>query len=282
MVIATSNSMALQIYATQLMIRHTTITTSLKEVYEYRSLLINLVVTELRLRYRRSVLGFVWTMLNPLLTMSVITVVFSTVFRFGVEDFAILLLAGLLPWNFFEQSISSSLMSIVGKGGLIRKVYFPKAILPLATVLANLINFLFALVPLLFLVHIIGPGLNASILFLPMACLIFFVFVTGFSFFFACINVFFRDFSHMTDVLMRALFYASPILYTIDFMPDGMRKFLLLNPLSYYIACFRDPIYYRHLPSLETVLIAVSLSVTSLITGFLVFSRYEKHFVIRV
>ncbi|MBL0381220.1 MAG: ABC transporter permease [Desulfofustis sp. PB-SRB1] len=86
----------------------------------------------------------------------------------------------------------------------------------------------------------------------------------------------------MTDVLMRALFYASPILYTIDFMPDGMRKFLLLNPLSYYIACFRDPIYHRHLPSLETVLIAVSLSVTSLIIGFLVFSRYEKHFVIRV
>ncbi|MBL0381221.1 MAG: ABC transporter permease [Desulfofustis sp. PB-SRB1] len=106
-----------------------------------------------------------------------------------------MLLAGLLPWNFFEQSISSSLMSIVGKGSLIRKVYFPKAILPLATVLANLINFLFALIPLLFLVHIIGPGLNASILFLPMACLIFFVFVTGFSFFFACINVFFRDFS---------------------------------------------------------------------------------------
>ena len=254
----------------------------LLEIFKYRSLLYNLTMSELKLRYRRSALGFLWTLLNPLLMMSVMTIVFSRVMRFNTKDYSVLLLAGLLPWTFFLQSINLSLMSIVGKGALLKKVYIPKAIIPISAVLATLINSSLSFIPLLLLVALIGHELTTAVLFLPVSMAILALFAVGWSLLFSCLYVYFRDFGHMTEVLLQAWFYASPIIYTLDMVPAEYRGAFELNPITYFIECFRRPIFNGELPSMQTVGIALACAVVSLLVGSVVFLRYENHFVLRV
>jgi len=254
----------------------------LTEIYDYRELLKNLVVTELKLRYRRSTLGMLWTMLNPLGMMLILTVVFSTVMRFNTKDYAILLLSGLLPWIYLSQCIGNSLMSIVSKGGLLRKVYIPKVVIPLSVVLAGLINFLLSFVPLIAIMIVLGHPMRPALLFVPVAIVILVLFAAGLSLIFSCLNVFFRDFTHMTDVMLQAWFYLSPILYKIDMLPEKYRALFAWNPLYFIIDCFRAPIFDGELPSLRHIACAAASSVVVAVVGMVVFMRYDNYFILRV
>jgi ABC-type polysaccharide/polyol phosphate export permease len=254
----------------------------LVEIFRYRELLKSLVVNDLRLRYRRSVLGFLWTMLNPLLMMLVLTLVFSTVMRFNTKDYSVLLLAGLLPWIFLTQSINNALGSVVGKGSLLRKVYIPKAIIPLSAVLASLVNFVLSFIPFLLLVVIMGRPLNGSLLMVPIAMLLMALFTTGLAYVFACLNVFFRDFTHMTEVIIQAWFYASPIIYTLDMVPERYRQAFAWNPMAYLVSCFRAPLYDGVMPTSQTLLVASLVAVGSFALGFLIFTRFERDFILHV
>lgn len=254
----------------------------LVEVYRYRELLKNLVITELKLRYRRSILGLLWTMLNPLLMMIVLSVVFSTIMRFNVKDYAVLLLSGLLPWTFVGQSISLALMSVVSKGSLLKKVYIPKALIPLASVLACLVNFVLSFVPLIVLLLVLGKPLSLTLLFLPVPTVLLALFTCGVAFVFAGLNVFFRDFTHMTDVLLQAWFYLSPIIYTAEMLPPEYRFLIGWNPLAYLIPCFRLPIFEGRLPPLETLAIATISAIVVAGMGVWGFLRYERHFILWV
>ena len=242
----------------------------------------NLAVSDLKLRYRRSFLGFLWTLLNPLLMMVVLTAVFSTIMRFSVKDYSILLFAGLLPWTFFSQSVMGSLMSVVGKGPLLRKVYIPKAVIPLSAVLATFVNFVLSFVPLLLVAVTIGHPITAALWFVPVASIMLFLFATGFAFLFACLNVFFRDFGHMTEVLLQAWFYFSPVIYTPALLPEKYRPLFAWNPMSYLIACFRDPIFSGTWPHSSDVLGAAASAVCAMVLGYVIFQRYEGRFVYRV
>ena len=252
------------------------------EIWKFRELLKSLVVNELRLRYRRSVLGFLWSMLNPLLMMIVLTLVFSTVMRFNRDDYWALLFAGLLPWIFFAQSISLSLMSIVGKGSLLKKVYIPKATIPLAAVLSCLVNFLLSFVPLLLIMIVMGREMNSSLLFLPVAVVLLALFACGFAFLFSCLNVFFRDFTHMTEVLLQAWFYVTPVIYTVDMVPAEYRAPFTWNPMFYLVECFRAPILHGVLPDGEIIGIAAFSAIIAMVVGFYVFLRFERHFILRI
>ncbi|MBI5507207.1 MAG: ABC transporter permease [Deltaproteobacteria bacterium] len=252
------------------------------EIYRYRELLKNLVVNELKLRYRRSALGFLWSMLNPLLTMIVLTLVFSTIMRFNTKDYWVLLLAGMLPWIFFSQAISGGLMSIVGKGALLKKVYIPKTIIPLSTVLAGLVNFMLSMLAMFALMAALGRLPNTAMLFLPVSIGILTLFTCGMAFLFSCLNVYFRDFTHMTEVLISAWFYASPVIYTVEMVPERFRPAFAWNPMLYVIECFRAPIFDARLPSLQTVSIAFAGSLLSALIGFVVFVRFERGFILRV
>jgi ABC-type polysaccharide/polyol phosphate export permease len=254
----------------------------LAELYRYRELLKNLVVTELKLRYRRSVLGLLWTMLNPLLMMIVLSVVFSTIMRFNVKNYAVLLLSGLLPWTFFTQSVTLALMSVVSKGNLLKKVYIPKALIPLSSVLACLVNFLLSLVPLVALLLVLGKPLHLTLLFLPVPIVLLALFTCGVALVFAGLNVFFRDFTHMTEVILQAWFYLSPIIYTAEMLPPGYRFIIGWNPLAYLIPCFRLPIFEGRLPPLETIAVAGISAVVVAGVGFLGFLRFERHFILWV
>lgn len=252
------------------------------EVYRYRELLKSLVLNDLRLRYRRSVLGFLWTMLNPLLMMIVLSVVFSTVMRFNVKDYSVLLLAGLLPWTFLSQSINNSLMSVVGKGSLLKKVYIPKAIIPLSAVLAAFVNFLLSFIPFLGVVVVLGRPLTWAVVMLPLAMLLLAVFASGLAYLFSCLNVFFRDFSHMTEVIISAWFYASPIIYTLEMIPEKYRAAFAWNPMVPMIECFRAPLYSGQLPASAALASAVVAAAVSFTVGFLVFTRFEREFILHV
>ena len=254
----------------------------LVELYKYRGLLANLVVNELKLRYRRSFFGFLWTLLNPMLTMAVLTVVFSTIMRFDMKHYSVLIFSGLLPWIFFSQSINGSLMSIVGKGSLLKKVYIPKAVIPLSSVLATLVNFILSFIPLVIIMAIAGKPLTWAALFLPVSVLLLALFACGFAFLFSSLNVFFRDFTHMTEVLLQVLFYLSPVIYTVKLVPEQYQHMFTWNPLLYLIDMFRTPLYDDRLPDTFNIMVAAGAAFTALFVGFFVFLRSEKHFVLRV
>ncbi len=252
----------------------------LGELVQYRQLVAMLVVRELKVRYKRSVFGLLWTMLNPLLLMTVYTVVFATIMRSPQRNFAIFLLSGLLPWLFFSTAVLQGLTSILTNQELIRKVRLPQAVFPLSVVGSNLVNFALSLVPLLLLMAVLRQPFTPALLFLPVGMLILTVFTSGVTLLFSTFTVFFRDVRHLTEVLLQMLLYLSPVLYDLPMLGDrgewwfrAFRLFLRLNPISYLLPLIRDPVYYGRLPSLTTVGVASLESVMVAALAFMVFHR---------
>lgn len=254
----------------------------IKEVLAFRELLRNLILKELKLRYRRSVLGFIWTMLNPLLMMVVITLAFSTIMKFSMTHFSIFLLTALLPWTMFFQGTMGALRSIVDNAHLIHKVYVPKAVFPLAVVGSSLVNFCLSLVPLFILMVVVRIPLSPAVVVLPVSILILTIFSTGTALIFSGLNVFYRDFTHMTEVLLNAWFYLTPIIYPMKIIPSSLHGLFKLNPMYYIIQCFRDPLYGGSLPSMSSLGISFLAALALLGLGWVFFKRYEEDFVFYV
>ena len=187
--------------------------------YRYRELIWALAIKELKIRYKRSVLGFMWALLNPAFMMLVLTLVFSTIMRFNIPHYAIFLLSVLLPWTFFSQSLSYAVESIVTNGDLIKKVAVPKMVFPMAAVVSNIINLLLSLIPLALLVPLLRHPFYWTWLYLPVPLLALAIFTLGMTFFFAAANVYYRDVSHILQVVLSAWFYLTPIIYPLDAIP---------------------------------------------------------------
>src|SRR6266568_6377207 len=210
-----------------------------RDTYRYRELIWALALKELRVRYKRSVLGFLWALLNPALLMLVLTLVFGTIMRFSAPHYSIFLLSVLLPWTFFSQSLAYSVESIVGNGELLKKVYIAKSVFPTAAVLSNVINFFFSVIPLLFLLPLLRFPFHWTWIYLPVPLLGLVLFALGCSFFLAMANVFFRDVAHILQVIISAWFYVSPVIYSLDLLPARYRLFFRLNPMVYLLNGFR-------------------------------------------
>ena len=250
------------------------------DLVHYRQLVAMLVLRELKVRYKRSVLGMLWTMLNPLLLMAVYTVVFATIMRSPIRNFAVFLLSGLLPWIFFSTAVLLGLTSILTNQELIRKVRLPQAVFPLSVVGSNLVNFALSLVPLFLLMAVVRQPFTPALLFIPAGVFILALFTSGVTLLFSTFTVFFRDVRHLTEVLLQMLLYLSPVLYDLQLLGErsewwfrAFHLFLRLNPLTYLLPLFRDPVYYGRLPSLPVLGIASLESVLMLTVGFLVFHR---------
>ena len=250
-----------------------------REAYSNRELIWALALKELRVRYKRSVLGFVWALLNPLLTMLVMTIVFGNLLRFSLPHYSIFLLSMLLPWTFFAQSLAYSVESIVGNGELLKKVRISRLVFPVAALVSNIINFLLSMVPLLLLIVAMRFPVHWTWIYLPIPMLGLFLFTLGAAFLFATINVFYRDVGHIIQVILQAWFYVSPIIYSLDFVPQHYRWLFRLNPLLYVLNGFRLSIYYGLLPSLSSMSLSLAFGVIALAVGFSIFHRYEKSFV---
>lgn len=236
----------------------------LAELARYRQVLEELIKRDIKLRYKRSVLGLLWTMLNPLLVMSVTTIVFSDVFKSSIDHFPIYLLSAWSVWNLFLQSTNAACTSITGVGVLMRRIYVPPALFPLASVGSAVVNLLFSLVPLGILVVLSGGHLTWALLFLPVAIALTATFSYGVSLLLATVTVFFQDMVHLYQAVLMLLMYLTPLFYPVEIVPDEWLFVVMLNPLYYFVALFRAPVYDGVLPEPMHVLIATAYAVGAL------------------
>lgn len=261
----------------------------LRELWQYRELVRNLVVRDLKVRYKNSLLGVAWSWLNPLLMMVVYTIFFTVLLRHtNLPHYPVFLLSGLLPWNFFSESLTSATGSIVNNAHLIKKVYFPREILPVAIVLASLVNFIIALPILFALTLIFGAPLTPWVLLLPATILIQVLFTIGLTLILSTLNVFYRDTQFILSVLMLAWFFLTPVFYPIETVPQSAtllgvtfnaRLWLYrLNPMASIIASYHDLLYTGAPTGLDFLLRTAVTSLVVLAVGYLVFLRYSPRF----
>ena len=251
----------------------------LKEIVKNRELIWALALKDLRIRYKRSILGFLWALLNPLLLMIVLTVVFSTVMRFPVENYPVFLISTLIPWTFFSQALSYSTESIVGNGELLKKINIGKSVFPVAAILANLINFFLSLIPMVVLLVVLRFPIHLTWVYIPIPLLSLTAFTLGVGFFCATANVFFRDVSHIIQIVLSAMFYFCPILYSLEFVPDQYHFYFQLNPMLYIFNGFRLSIYYGMLPSIQSATMSLACGLVALVAGYWFYRRYQDSFV---
>ena len=253
-----------------------------RETYRYRELIWALALKELKIRYKRSVLGFLWALLNPALLMLVLTLVFSTVLRFPIPHYAIFLLSVLLPWTFFSQSLSYAVESIVGNGDLIKKIRVAKLVFPMAAIVSNLINLGLSLIPLALLVLAMRHPFYWTWLYLPVPLLALTIFTMGMAFFFAVANVYYRDVAHILQIVLQAWFYVTPIIYSLDFIPAKYQWIFKLNPIIYVINGFRLSVYYGMLPRAQSIIASFVCAFVTLFIGFAIFRKNQDAFVFYV
>jgi ABC-type polysaccharide/polyol phosphate export permease len=251
----------------------------IREIVKYRELIWALALKELRVRYKRSFLGFLWALLHPLLMMIVYTIVFSTIFRRQIPNYPIFLISGLFPWTFFSQSLSYSVSSIIGNSALLKKVCVAKSVFPVAAVLSSLINFLFSLVPLALLILVLGHPFYRTLFYFPVPLFCLLMAALGFGFFFTTANVFFRDVAHIIQIVISAWFYFTPIIYTLDFIAPKYHILFRLNPMLYIINGFHLAVYYGMLPSVPSIAMSIVCGIVPLTLGYLIFRRYQDKFI---
>ena len=245
----------------------------MRDLYRYRDLVLSLVARELKVRYRRSTIGFLWTMLQPLATMLVLTAVFSAIFRFDIDNYPVYALAGIMFWNFFSQSITSSMNSLKGNAALLTKIPVPKAVFPVATVISGVINLLFAMVPLLLIIIATGHPLRPALLFLPLAILLAGLFTLGAGLLLSPLAVFFYDTIEMVGVALTLLMYMTPVFYPMSIVPEPYLHAVRFNPIRSVLEVFRDPIYYGKIPPVTHLTVAVVITVALLVVGIVAFRR---------
>lgn len=252
----------------------------LKELLGYRDLVRNLVVRDLKLRYKSSVLGFVWSLLNPLLMMVVFTLVFTVMMPNNrVDKFPVFILAALLPWNWFSASLMSGIGSIVGNASLIKKVYFPRELLPISIVLSNLVNFLLALIVLFAMLIVYGVELKPIVALLPVIIVMQGILLLGMTLFLSGLNVIFRDTEVIMEVGILAWFFLTPVFYDIhDLFPQYERLMYIVNPMASLISTYRLILIHGAVPDafffMRTLLTALAI----LAIGYVFFLRRSRTF----
>lgn len=253
--------------------------TQLREVIHYREAVRNLVARDLKVRYSSSVLGVVWSLFSPLL----MTLVYSVVFTFlvpGIPKFPVFILAGLLPWTFFTGTIVGATSVITGNGHLINRVYFPREVLPVASLLSNAVNFLIALLLLFGFILVFQVRLGLSLAWLPVIILIQVCLTLGLGLFLAAINVFFRDTQQIVDIAMLAWFFLTPIVYPLDVIPSpALQQWLqVLNPMASLVSAYRHVLYHGDLPNLALLAVTAAEAALVLVVGAIVFKRLSPSF----
>ncbi|MDA2912376.1 ABC transporter permease [Acidobacteriia bacterium AH_259_A11_L15] len=256
----------------------------LRDTYHYRELIWILALKELKVRYKRSLLGVLWAFLNPLMMTAIFVVVFSKfrVGRFGIEHYAIFLLCAMFPFTFYQQSMAYAVQSIIANGSLIKKVYIPKLVFPLAAVLANFFNLMLSLIPLAFFLWVFDHPFHKTWLYLPVPMLGLLLFTAGCGFAVAALGVFLHDIGHILEVFLRAFFFLCPVLYDLDHIPARFHPVLIWNPMLHILRGFRLPIYAGELPEPASALISILVGVVAVVLGYAIFRRFQDSFAIHV
>ncbi|WP_440960901.1 ABC transporter permease [Paenibacillus nitricinens] len=251
---------------------------SFKEVFAYRQMLVSVIRKNLRSRYKGSFLGFLWTFVNPLLQLLVYSIVFPLILKNNQENYPMFLFVALLPWIFFTSSIQGSTTSIVGEANLVKKIYFPRIILPLSIVGTNLMNYVFGLIIVFPALLITNVSLTLNVLWLPVILLLEFILALGFSLIFSALYVKFRDLEHIVNILTMVWFYVTPIVFAVDIFPKSAADLVAFNPMVPVIGAFRNVLLYGKSPEWGPLAYAGVFGIVILIVGIAVFQKCEKSF----
>lgn len=251
----------------------------IKELYNYRQLLKSNVRKEIRGKYKGSFLGVLWSFVNPLLQVLVYALVFPFIMKNTQENYVIFLIIGILPWTWFITSINQGTSCILVNAGIIKKVYFPREILPISVVTSGLINFLISCIVIFFFLLFGGVGFSVYVLFVPIIILIQFIFTLGILLITSAVDVYIRDAEYIINFIVNMLFYATPILYSPDIFAGSPISWLFkVNPLSVIITGYRDALFYQVMPNLGSLFIILIVSILILLIGIAVFRKLEKGF----
>jgi ABC-type polysaccharide/polyol phosphate export permease len=255
----------------------------LRSIFKYRHLLTQFVRRDILTRYKRSVLGVAWTMLNPLGTMLILTIVFSRAFGGSQPGYAAYVLSGLIAWNFFAQSTNAASLHLVWGGSLIKKIYIPRTIFALSATGTGLVNLLLSLVPLLIVMLIVQVPIRPTILLAPIPILFLVMFALGLGLLISTIAVYFTDVVEMYAIILMAWMYLTPIIYSEEILPEMYRLWIVrLNPMYHLVELFRAPLYEGRVPSLAEFLISGVIALTTLLIGWLVFTKNADEFAYRI
>ena len=249
-----------------------------KNLYNYRELLKTNVKKEIRGKYKNSFLGVLWSFLNPLLQIAVYAIVFPLILRNTQENYVIFLCCGLIPWTFFATSITRAAFTMVENGNILKKVYFPREILPISVVTSETVNFLISTIIIICFVVFGGLGISKYIIFYPVVLMAQYLLTLSIALIVSSISVYIRDLQHLIGVALQLLFYAAPIVYAPESIPTEFKWVLDYNPMTYIINGYRDIFYNQHMPDIFALGILIGISILLCIIGYLIFNKLQKGF----
>lgn len=249
-----------------------------KDLYNYRELLKTNVKKEIRGKYKNSFLGVLWSFLNPLLQIAVYAMVFPLILRNTQENYVIFLCCGLIPWTFFATSITRAAFTMVENGNILKKVYFPREILPISVVTSETVNFLISTVIIICFVFFGGLGISKYVMFYPLVLIVQYLLILAIALIVSSISVYVRDLQHLIGVALQLLFYAAPIVYAPESIPVEFKWVLDYNPMTYIINGYRDIFYNQAMPDITALSILLGISVIFCIIGYLIFNKLQKGF----
>lgn len=249
---------------------------------KYRSLLYELVVRDIKIRYRRSVLGLLWTLLNPILMMTVMTIVFSNLFRFDIENFPVYLFTANILFSFMTEATTNCLHGITGNASLIKKIYIPKYLFPVSKVLSSGVNLFFSFIAMLLVMIVTNAPFHSTMILTPLVILYLILFTTGAGLILSVAVVFFRDVAHLYGVITMAWMYLTPIFYPVSLLEEKMNYILIFNPMYHFIEYFREIILYNQAPTLGANITCLLIGSVTLIIGLICFYRNQDKFILYI
>ncbi len=249
-----------------------------KRLYQYRELLKTSIKKDIGGKYKNSFLGVIWSFINPLLQICVYAIVFPLIMRNNIENYTVFMVCGLIPWTYFSSVINRSSFVMVENGNIIKKVYFPREILPISLATSETITFLISTIIIIGFVLLTGVGISWLIIFYPLLLLAQYILLIGISLIVSCITVYFRDLQHFIGVFLQLLFYGTPIVYSIETIPERFRWILNLNPMTHIIEGYRDIFYYQQMPNINSVFIIIAVGILVTIIGYALFNKLQKRF----
>ena len=252
---------------------------TIKELYAYRQMIASLVKKDLRGRYKGSVLGFLWTFINPLLQLVVYTVVFSYILKANIDRYYLYLFVALIPWIFFSSALTVGASSVVAQKDLIKQIYFPRMVIPISYVTSCFVNMLLCFIVIFAVILFTGAGLNPlALLTLPIVMAVEYVMALGIALIASAVTVYFRDLEHILGIISMMWMYMTPIMYDKSIVPERLLPVFNLNPMTHVIECYRTVLYNKAVPDLSTLLFAAGLGAALLVVGCLVFNKLQRHF----
>jgi lipopolysaccharide transport system permease protein len=247
----------------------------LRQLYGYRDLILRLAWSDFKLRYKNSVLGFFWSLLEPLLMLLILYIVFSNLMRIQVEHYQLFILMGIVLWNFLDRATSMSITGITGKPSLILKVYFPRDILVISSCLTAMFMTLLEMVVVAVFIVAFDVSIGWTILYAPLIFSLEFLVVLGISLILGCLNVYFRDVQFIWRLIVQVGFFATPVLYPITIFPASLQSIVMLNPMARVIIMLRDCVLYQTAPGMGSMAYLAASAIIMLICGYIIFDRLE-------